>query len=445
MTLILTIANASGVYQSSDYQLTDQATGAPISDRAGSKQLQASFKGLDVHLAFTGIAAVGAGSARQPTVDWLAAELKALPHDSQLQDLCAALANRSVAVASHHGLRGVLALILTVSVIAQPFRVAVISNVDWRKRPPEAKPRFTISIHTITSPFHLISGYRDSVPTPQRHRLRALARDTRKSPTDVLDALANINAIAAKHGRGYVSEGCWVTSQVADGRVRRSAGRNIGQHPGDIPQLLGGLDLSKWVRENFRAATGQEIRIVQSAGATYGPGDGTPVPSPTGERQRFTLSGSSVTALLRSPTSEQSASIDIAQFECVLETRCNEETTVSFAKVALSGRCPISRAFPKPLLPWPQLRSVLAIDDAAVPRGWEYSIGYWIEDDAHHVIIPQSSRSIRNLAFLGAEDEMVIVAPSTTMEFVWGEGEEPPTATVHARVWWRSRLDGTRG
>ena len=44
MTLILTVANASGVYQSSDYQLIDQRTGKPISDRAGSKQLDASFK-----------------------------------------------------------------------------------------------------------------------------------------------------------------------------------------------------------------------------------------------------------------------------------------------------------------------------------------------------------------------------------------------------------------
>ena len=445
MTLIMTVANASGVYQSSDYQLTDLATGAPISDRAGAKQLQASFNGLDVRLAFTGIATVGVGAARQRTVDWLAEELKALAGDSQLQDICEALANRSIAVAHPHGLRGVLELILTAAAVGEPFRVAVISNVDWRKRPPEAKRKFTIGIHTITRPFQLISGYRGSVPSSQRHCLRALARDTTKSPVQMLDALADINAIASKHSRGYVSEGCLVTSQVADGRVRRSASRNIGQRPGDIPQILGGLDVSKWVKENFRAAPGQEIRVVQTAGVMGGPGDGTPVPPPTGERRLFTISGSSVAAVLRSPTSEQCASINIAQRECVLEARCNEEVTVPFAEVTLSGRVPISKAFPKPLLPWPQLAPTLAIDDAAVPRGWEYSVCYWIEDDAHRVIIPQSSRSIRNLAFFGPEDEMVIVAPTTTMELACREREEPPVATVHARVWWRSRLDGTRG
>ena len=58
----------------------------------------------------------------------------------------------------------------------------------------------------------------------------------------------------------------------------------------------------------------------------------------------------------------------------------------------------MGRAFSKPLMPWPRLSHALMIDDAAVPRGWEYSVGYWIEDDAHHVIIPQCSRLSRTSA-----------------------------------------------
>ena len=54
VTLILTVANSEGVYQSSDYQLTDERTGAPVSDQAGSKQLEALFRDLHVQLAFTG-------------------------------------------------------------------------------------------------------------------------------------------------------------------------------------------------------------------------------------------------------------------------------------------------------------------------------------------------------------------------------------------------------
>jgi hypothetical protein len=79
VTLILTVANFSGIYQSSDYQLTDLNSGAPVPDRAGSKQLQATFKGLDLQLAFTGVAEVNPGAGRQRTVDWLASALKDVP------------------------------------------------------------------------------------------------------------------------------------------------------------------------------------------------------------------------------------------------------------------------------------------------------------------------------------------------------------------------------
>lgn len=105
------------------------------------------------------------------------------------------------------------------------------------------------------------------------------------------DALAAINAVAAKHSRGYVSEACWVTSQTVDGPLLRSASRNIGQHQGNIRFLLGEFDVLEWVKKNFQAAPGKEIGIVQSAGVK---GPGTPQPPPTGEARRFTLSGSSV-------------------------------------------------------------------------------------------------------------------------------------------------------
>ncbi len=73
MTLILTVANSRGVHQSSDYQLTHRDSGMPISDEAGTKQVEATFGRLHLQLAFTGIAMVGEGSAARRTVDWLSA------------------------------------------------------------------------------------------------------------------------------------------------------------------------------------------------------------------------------------------------------------------------------------------------------------------------------------------------------------------------------------
>src|SRR5260370_8628473 len=173
MTLILTIANSRGVHQSSDYQLIDLDTGAPVTDRAGSKQLEAGFEGLHLQLAFTGIAAIGKGSSAKRTIDWLAAELNSLPHNSKLQDICKSLSQRSAAETRLYGPRGVLTLVLAVAAVAKSFRVAVISNAWWGDHPPRAKRDFDIKMYTVKRPFHLISGFPTAFPPPHRSCLQA--------------------------------------------------------------------------------------------------------------------------------------------------------------------------------------------------------------------------------------------------------------------------------
>jgi hypothetical protein len=115
MTLILTVANSSGVYQSSDYQLTTY-TGAFVSDKAGSKQIEATFGRVQLQLAFTGIARLGG----ERTIDWLLTELKVLPVRIELQELCNALKERcSQKIVSKH----VRTLVLAVAERGKPFRV----------------------------------------------------------------------------------------------------------------------------------------------------------------------------------------------------------------------------------------------------------------------------------------------------------------------------------
>jgi len=285
MTLILTIANKLGVYQSSDYQLTDSATGTPSSDRAGSKQIHATFESIQLELAFTGIARIGT----QRTMDWLAEELKALKNDVEIEDICRALTSRCTSAVKPYGSRGILTLVLAFSVVGGPFQVAVISNFDWKSSPLKASASFTTTIHTITKPFQLISGYRGCVPPAQRYRLKALSRLTDRSPKEMMDALSEINSIAAKRSSRWVSEGCWVTSQVQDGTARRSAAINVGQHNGVVPHVLGGFDLGDWVKKNFRTAPGRAIGLVQSAGVQAAMG--IPVPPPEGERAPLNFLG----------------------------------------------------------------------------------------------------------------------------------------------------------
>ena len=445
MTLILTIGNSSGVYQSSDYQLMDQA-GRPAKDHLGSKQLQATFQFVDVRLALTGIASVGAGPTHLRTIDCLAEELRRLPQSAHLEEICRTLSNRCAGIIRPLGSRGVLELILTAAAVGKPFRVAVISNSDWSSRPPLPRPAFRIQIHTIKKYFHLISGYRACVPLAQAHRLRALARDTTKAPPDILQALADINAIASTHGAGWVSEDCWGASlTAAPGGGRRSASLNIGQVPGEIVLLSGGINISEWVRRNFRAAPGKEIGLVQSAGGIFGQGDLTQVPPPFGQPRRFALSVSSVSGTLPRTAHDGRGLVTISPLECVVEARCNEEVTVPFAAVRSTGFGRSTGSYPKPLLPWPELIANLTVNGQAVALGWKCTVGYWVEGNKHHLVLPQSSRSIRSVAFLGADDEIVLVAPATTMEFAWDENQEPPSAIINAQIWWRTRLDRTLG
>ena len=427
MTLILTVANSGGVYQSSDYQLTDARTGAPVSDSAGSKQLQAGFKEVYVNLAFTGVATVGTSR----TIDWLAAELKALPHESTLQKICEGLARRCTAETK--GPVGVLTAVLGVATAGKPFRVAVISNARWSERPPRAKDHFEIRIHTITKPFHLISGYREAVPLFEQHRLKALARISRRTPKEILDALKAINASAAQNSVGYVSEECWVTYQIADGQGRRTAGINSGGHGGSVPLLLGGFDLDDFMKKNF----GGPGRLVQSAGVFGSPGK--PAFPPEGELRSFMVSGSSVTGHLRSASGQRYAALALEQLEGKISARRNETVTGAFARVQFRATHPMCADFPKPLMPWPTISPTLTIDGVVVPDGWTYHICYWVEDGMHHVRISPSSRAIRNVAFLGDDDELVIMAPISEHEFIWSSTENEPIATLEARISWRTR------
>jgi hypothetical protein len=444
MTLILTVGNPRGVHQSSDYQLTNQDTGTPDSDRAGSKQLEAVFERLQLQLAFTGVATVETGPSAQRTIDWLSNELKALPRDCDLDKICDALSKRCAAKMRPLGSRAVLTLILTVAVIGEPFRVVTITNVDWRQRPPRAMSQFKTGTHTIGKPYVLISGYRACVPLREVNRLKALARTAgNKSPKEIIDELSAINVIAARDSGGYVSEECWVTSQVTDGRARRSATRNVGEQGGSIPSVQAGMDLTDWVMKNLRAAPGKEIRLVQGASVIVGPGDLVPVPPPEGKPWTFKLTGSSTTTQLRSPSGKRCASIEITQLNCEITVKRNEQVTVPFARIHLSGiqSCP---DFSKPLFPWPQITPNLTVDGTPIDRGWEYAIVHWVEGGILHVEIPQASRGVRNLAFLGDDDELVIAVGISELPVAWSL-ESGPTATLPANIWWRTRLDGTRG
>ena len=261
----------------------------------------------------------------------------------------------------------------------------------------------------------------------------------------MLDELADINAKSADRSHGYVSRECWSTSQVADGRIRRSMARNIGQTSGAIPLIMGGQDMAEWVRHNFRSADGQEIKLVASSGTVVGAGDLSPDPPSVGPARDVTLSGSSIVWSLRTPNGRTGALLRITQLGCAYRAQRNEVITIPFARVGFDDVGAASTDFGDRKWPWPTLTLALSVDGVAVPEGITYTVGYWQEDARLHVSLPKSSRAIRKVAFLNEDEELVLVSPAKTMDFAWTRPGPTPTGTIEATLWWRLRLDGTRG
>ncbi len=269
MTLILTVANSQGVYQSSDYQLTDLITRKPISDVAGSKQLSAIFNDLEIILAFTGVAT---RPNAERTIDHLLAVLRTLSPNSDIDGICQALKTNCE---MRYGSRDEVTLVLSIASFGKPFKVAEITNVVWTRKRKYVNSCFRVNVWTIRKHFHLISGWRPCVLPREEGLLEALSRDTDASRKEIMSRLAEINSISAGYSDGMVSKGCWATAQYADGEDRRSESFNFGENPGFISDVFPPIDVSQFIQKNFRPVPGKEIGIRQRAGFVFriGPTD----------------------------------------------------------------------------------------------------------------------------------------------------------------------------
>ena len=91
MTLLVVLAEPSGVHQSSDYRITalDPTRPDQIPDEAGIKQLTASFKETHLSVSLTGLAQFGGTR----TIDWIASRIAAHSNAESLSSLYQLIAN----------------------------------------------------------------------------------------------------------------------------------------------------------------------------------------------------------------------------------------------------------------------------------------------------------------------------------------------------------------
>ena len=423
MTLILTVANSKGVHQSSDFRLTDLVTGKLRSDSAGTKQIQATFPNFHLQLAFTGIAMIG----KTRTIDWISDELKSFGPSASVQKICDALAKRSAkSLRQYPGYA--FTMVIAVATADKPFVVAVISNV----RGEVVRGSFAVSKRAITKPFYLVSGLRTCVTEEDRNRLEALARDTERSPEEIIATLKSINSSAAANSHGYVSDQCWATSlSAAAGGNRHWQTSGHGQS-GSIVSIQGGIDIMAELR---KLSGGKLGRVIVETGMV---GRGTPLPAPTGEPRSFTISGGSTSVQLNTPTGTHCASGTIEQLTSRIGARLNETVCIPFANIrfrSAPGLCP---DFPLPTGFYPHFFAPFLLNDVSVPRWWQFSIGHWIERGEHHLLIPQVSGAIRNIAFLENKEELMVATKEAN--WTWPKDGGTVSAILYADVSWRSHL-----
>jgi hypothetical protein len=269
MTVILTVGNKRGIYQSSDFQLTEDGTGKFISDEPGSKQLDSEYLALYVKLSLTGVASIGG----RKTIYWLADEMKKLEQITNINVICEALVQwGNTKLGSGRNKHGLL-LVLAVGEVDRPFRVAEIANVDPETWAP--RKEFERTIRTTDKPFYLVRGFgADSISDDEKRRLDALSLDTTKSPKQILDELAEINKDIGARSNGKVSAGCWVGSLYKDeadvvSSIRKMAW-NSGGKEGNVPQIRNQQDILESAQKHLPQFDFSKAKLVQTAGGAFG-------------------------------------------------------------------------------------------------------------------------------------------------------------------------------
>jgi hypothetical protein len=291
----------------------------------------------------------------------------------------------------------------------------------------------------------MVSGYLPCIEGHDRRRLAALARNLDPASGVAAKRLQEINRSAAKRSNGLVSEDCWVTHQTVEAGSIRTAGVNVGQAPSTIPLLFHGNDLSAFVREKFRTAPGREATLVQKVSVATSSSSGLKQIFPIGEPRPFSVSLSSASVTLLSPERDSSVQITIAPGSSSVPVRLNEEVTSILTRIEVKAltRPGISSAPPR--FPWPHLQLDLIVDGVPAPYGCQLSMGYHIENGVHKLILPLTSRGIRNIACVGPDEELIIVIPTSTIEFKLNSAEQSDNAPIDLRLGWRKRLDATYG
>lgn len=422
MTLLITLASESAIYQSSDYRLSWQ--GKPIETANGAKQLSVRARNWTAIIAFTGIAADGQGYI---TRDWLCEEGVSLDPMSVPATFVENVARRgSEKLKLVTNFSRQLTVVVAIASLGR-CRLFVVSNFEEHGKNPLRVPLDTLRTFEVdlSSPTLMVNGAQGSLPRWEKKSLERMFRNN-PDPKVMRDRIATANQLAASR-RGFVetiSQGCWVTSVFADGR---SAGLNYGQVPGIPLEVATGIEFSGMLRNLLRPAPGKQVAIVQSISVI---GSSSPLPAEIGEPREIRISTPTTSMKgIGQAAGSEFPQLEIGGLSCTVEVRKNVWVkallnTVTFEIDPKREDSGVPLAFER--LQLPNVPTV----DGAQPRTWDYVFDLHLGGGTAVLTISQNSVALRatncgtGLDALGPTEELVMAAPSGGM-ILYATPDEP--------------------
>lgn len=429
MTLLITVANSRGVHLSSDYRLSD--AGRSVQTQNGAKQLSASGQEWTAQISFTGVARDGRG---YDTRQWLIDALVSVGTDSSFDEVIAAITSRgNIALATVQSYDKRLT-VLVGAVVRSRIRLWLISNWETPTAAPATTPQAALeAIEVDTARGRLlVNGFAGALPAWARKRLSRLHTEG-AAPETLRDAMARANRTAAANAIHYISEECWVQSLMASGH---SAGKNYGAIAGSPSSIVGGIDLGQFIASEFPAAPGKQLTLLSSVGAQ---GRGTPAPTEVGEPRQIRFSSpSNRLALTAQQGQGRFAQITVDGLIGELVVAKNAWSNAVLAKITIeleedTAKWP--RPFQRKRVP---LKCVPVVDGGS-PRRWDYSLDIRWDCRSLEVDIAQTSVALRSpnlpapMPVLGATEELVMVAPTSTLSMTATVGRPRAEGVIEAR------------
>lgn len=437
MTLLIVLAAPWAIHQSSDYRLTplNPAQIPGPNDMAGSKQLTLNARGFVAQISFTGIAQVG----KLKTREWISQIIADASEPTEFASIISEIAVRGTQAVKRLPLQHrMLTVIIAIAEHGRNPRLVIVSNVERLNGPRRARPTEKLEVFSLTPVRPMVRSFGCDIGLCRNSRryLVNLLRNNEDAGT-IKKALAAANSSAGRSpkSKGLISEGCMVSSLLADGTA---SAINFGGVAGIPDAFMGNINVGDLLRKNLQPAPGKQITLVQSASASRVGDKGSVELLPEGEPR--TLHFSTPTSEMFNITNRfgrQFGNLTLVGQSGSLAIRKNQPVTTIFNTITWEVGSDAHDLNEVAMFPMFKITNLPTVEGAQ-PRTWEYGFDVTAKQNVHTLTIRQNSMAFRSanhekpLPILSPTEELVMVAPKNGLRLSVSAADRSITGTIEA-------------